>query len=270
VPERIAAGRDLSRQAVTAMEMGHWPQAEALLRKALEASPDDAQTHHYLAKALWHRGASDEALSCMSEAARLDPNDPLLAVRAGEMSLAVGNYQVARSRAEQAIGLDPQLSAAWALRGRVNWRTNQLDQAIADMQRALELAPESPDVLLDAALVYRQRGRPARSLAVLHSLLDTYRPGEEPQLALLLEGRTLLELGRPHQAAESLLAAARRGSPNADVYFQLAKAQSAAGRHAEATAAAEQALAVDTTHQASRQLLVQLASNTPPGAAGRK
>jgi tetratricopeptide (TPR) repeat protein len=131
------------------------------------------------------------------------------------------------------------------------------------LQRSLELEPRSPDVLLDIALVYGQRGQPARSLAALHNLLDIYRPGEESQTALLLEGRTLLEMGRPVQAAESLLAAARRGPPNADVFFHLARAEYSVGRYAQATAAAEQALAVDTSHQASRQLLVQIASSAP-------
>jgi tetratricopeptide (TPR) repeat protein len=268
-PEQIAAGRELSRQAVTAMEIGQWAQAEALLRQALETAPDDAQAHHDLARALWHREATDQALSHMAEAMRLDPNDPILAVRAGEMSLALGAHQDALSHAERAIGLDPKLSVAWALRGRVYWRLNQSDQAIADLQRALELDPECSDVLLDVALIYRQRGRPVRSLAVLHNLLDTYRPGEEPQLALLLEGRTLLELGRPHQAVESLLAASRRGPPNAEVFFHLAQAQSAAGRNAEATAAAEQALAIDTSHQASRQLLIELARGSRADAQRR-
>ena len=64
-------------------------------------------------------------------------------------------------------------------------------------------------------MLYRQLGQPARALATLHHLLDTYPPGEEPQLSLLLEGQTLADLGRPTQAAESLHAAVRRGPPNA-------------------------------------------------------
>jgi predicted Zn-dependent protease len=90
-------------------------------------------------------------------------------------------------------------------------------------------------------------------------LLDTYPPGEEPQTALLLEGLALLELGRPHQAAECLTHAARRGPPNAEVQYQLAQAQLAAGRHAQAATAAEQALTIDSSHEASRHLLAQLA-----------
>jgi predicted TPR repeat methyltransferase len=69
-----------------------------------------------------------------------------------------------------------------------------------------------------------------------------------------------MDLQRPQQAVDSLLAAARRGPPNAEVLFHLAQAHWSAGRVAEAAAAAEQALAIDASHQASRQLLLQLAS----------
>jgi tetratricopeptide (TPR) repeat protein len=251
------------------MEMGHWQQAEVQLRKALEASPDDPLAHHYLARALWHRGASDEARSHIAAAIRLDPTDATLAVRAGEMALALGVFDDALSHAERAVGLDPKLAAAWALRGRACWRLDHPDRAIADLQRALALSPQSSDVLLDVALIYRERGQRARSLATIHNLLDTYPPGEEPQLALLLEGLTLLELARPHQAVESLLAASRRGPPNAEVHFRLAQAQFSAGRYAEATTAAEQALAIDTSHEASRQLLMQLASSSQAAAQRR-
>ena len=50
-------------------------------------------------------------------------------------------------------------------------------------------------------MLYRQRGQATRSLTTLHHLLETYPPGEEPQSVLMLEGLTLLDLGRPQQAA---------------------------------------------------------------------
>jgi len=109
-------------------------------------------------------------------------------------------------------------------------------------------------------VLYRERGQPARALASVHHLLDVYPPGEEPQTALVLEGLVLMDLQRPHQAAESLLAAARRGRPSADVLYRLAQAQRSAGQYAEATWAAKEALAIDAGHQPSRDLLVQLAS----------
>jgi hypothetical protein len=50
------------------------------------------------------------------------------------------------------------------------------------------------------------------------------------------------------------------------VLYRLAQAQRSAGRYAEATTAAEQALTIDGSHHGSRQLLVQLATLETPAS----
>ncbi len=97
-------------------------------------------------------------------------------------------------------------------------------------------------------------------MTTLHHLLDTYPPGGEPQKVLALEGLCLLDLGRPQQAAEVLASAAHQGAPNADLLYHLAQAYASAGQIEQATATAQQVLALDGSHQASRELLSQLAA----------
>jgi tetratricopeptide (TPR) repeat protein len=268
--EQVAAGRELTRQGIAAMESGHWQRAEDLLNQAVEASPEDPDAHRYLAEVFWQRGQRQAARSHIAGAVQLDPSDGAITVRAGEMALAAGAHEEALAHGEHAIRLDPKVAAAWTLRGRAFWRLNQPDRAAADLQRALELEPRCPDVLLDLALIYRQQGQPARALATLHSLLDAYPPGQEPQMAWVLEGQTLMAMGRPHQAADSFVEASRRGPPSAEICFLLAEAQSRAGEVAAATASAEQALAIDTSHAPSRQLLAQLAASTPGAQSPRR
>jgi thioredoxin-like negative regulator of GroEL len=70
---------------------------------------------------------------------------------------------------------------------------------------------------------------------------------------------TLADLGRHHEALASL-ARASQGPPNAEILYQLARCQLAVGRTDEAAATAQRALAVDATHQPSRQLMAQLAA----------
>jgi tetratricopeptide (TPR) repeat protein len=268
--EKVAACRELSRQGIAAMEAGQWQRAELLLRQAIDCSPDDVAARRQLAEVLWRRGAAPEARSQMAAAIGLRPNDAELAVRAGEMALATGDRDAALAHAEKAILVDPELARAWALRGRAFWQLEQPARALADLQRALEFAPGSADVLLDVAVMYRNGGKPTRCLTTLQHLHDLYPPGEQPQMALVLEGLTLLDLDRPQQACESLVAATQRGPASAQVHYYLAHAQYAAGRYAEATAAAQQALAMDASHQASRQLLAQLAAHTPPAEPQRR
>jgi tetratricopeptide (TPR) repeat protein len=260
----IAEGRDFSRKAAEAIQAGQWQQAEDLLRRGLDASPDDPELRRQLAETLWRRGAAKEAMSQAADAVRLKPGDASLVVRAGEMALASGQNDAALAKAEDAIRLDPRLAGAWALRGRTFRKANQPERALADFQRALVFDPDNAEVLFDLATMYRERGDYARCLTTMHHLHDTYSPGEEPQNTLWLEGLTLMELRRPLQAAEVLFTATQRGPANADLLYYLAQAQSAAGQPAAATVALQQALAIDATHAPSRALLAQLGA---PGSA---
>jgi predicted Zn-dependent protease len=266
----VTAARELSRQGVAALDAGQPQRAEELLRKSLAAAPDDASARRYMAETLWRRGAGDDALTQITEAVRLDPTNAALAVRAGEMSLAVGRREFAASEAERAIRLDPKMASAWALRGCCHLKMNQQDDALADLERAVELEPDRSDLLVEVASIYRQRGQNTRCLTAIYHLLDSYPSGEEPQPVLVMQGQTLMDLGRPQQAATAFLAAAQHGPPSADVYFCLAQACSAAGRFEEASAAAQQALALNGTHDASRQLLTQLAAHANPEAPQRR
>jgi tetratricopeptide (TPR) repeat protein len=268
--ESVAAARELSRQGVAAMEAGNWQQAEDLLNKAVIGAPEDTSTRRSLADALWHRGARQDAIVQIEKAVEHDSRNASLRVRAGEMALATGAYDAALKHAEKAIGHDPSLASAWALRGRCFRQLNHSDRALADLQHSLEFAPDCSDVLLEVAMIYRERGLPERSLTTLHRLLDTYSPGSEPQPVLLLEGVVLLEMGRPQQACEALAAAKARGNPSADGFYYLAQAYSAAGEPEQALVAAHEALALDASHQPSRELVLQLAARTTPGGVERR
>jgi tetratricopeptide (TPR) repeat protein len=176
----------------------------------------------------------------------------------------------ALTHAEHAIRSDPKSPSAWTLRGRCFRQKGQPDRALADLQHALEFAPDSSDVLLDVAMLYRQHGQAARCLTTLHHVLDTYPSGEEPQQVLTLEGLALLDLKRPTEAAEALASATQRGTPSVDLLYNLALAYSASGQYEQAANAANQALAVNGTHQPSRDLLAQLTSRAEASNVQRR
>src|ERR1700677_1073468 len=88
VPRSVATCRQLSQQAINAMERGDWKGAEPLLVRALQTSPADVEARRNYAETLWHRGATAQAVAQMEEARRAAPDDTGLAVRAGEMHLA--------------------------------------------------------------------------------------------------------------------------------------------------------------------------------------
>lgn len=260
VSESVATCRELCCQGVAAAESGQTAQAESLLLRAIEASPADKISRQHLANVLWQRGAKNEALLQIEAAVQLDPTDATLLVRSGEMLLATGAQERALDRANKAVGLAPRLATAWALRGRAYWQTGNPDRALADFQRSLQFAPAETKVLIELAALYRERGQHHRCLTTVHHLLDSFPLGEEPQFVLLLQGRVLADLERWPEARESLVAASKRGTPNVDVFFELAQVELKAGYPAAAQTAARQALVTDGSHGPSRELLAQIAS----------
>jgi tetratricopeptide (TPR) repeat protein len=266
VPESIATCRQMSRDGVAAMEFGQWEQARSLLQEAVAASPTDLDARRHLAEVLWQMGDRRDAVVHMEAAVRLDPRNAPTVVRSGEMLLAVGAVDRALDRAQQAIALDPTLAGAWALRGCIYRQQGDSSRALADLQQALRFSPHATDVLLATAELQYSMGRPQRALTTLHHLLDVYAPGQEPQRALWLEGLAYKAVDRPRDAVDSLYAATLRGAPQADLLYQLALAEQAAGQSTAAANTARQALAVDSDHQPSQVLLAQLQGVNSPSS----
>jgi tetratricopeptide (TPR) repeat protein len=254
----MAASRQLSQRGISALEKNDWDKGESLLAQAIKACPTDAEPHRHYAEALWHRGARDEALAQMREAMRLSGEDPSLTVRAGEMCLESGRTDEAAKLAEDAIDLSPRLACAWCLRGDVSQVRGQTDEALADALRGLEYQRDDRKLLMLAAELYRQQGRPERAIGVLEALRDGYAAGEEPPRVLYLQGLAFAALGRFDDAAEAYAVAVARERPSADLLFALADAQLRAGRPLQANAAIQQALAIDPGHTASRALAAQV------------
>ena len=268
VPEDVAACRDLTQQGVTAMEMGDWTEAEELLATRRRSLARRRRPATAILPKCSGTAARPTPRSCKwNRPSTLDDNDSALIVRYGEMLLGTGATEKALERADEAISLNPKLASAWALRGRVYWRMNETDRALADLQRSLQFAPDTSDVLMDVAAIYRQRGQHDRCLTTLQHLLDTYPPGQGTQLAYWMEGLTLADLGRPDQAAESLRTANQQG-PAERRHFVLPGPgpNRPPDEPAAATTAAQEALAANPAHAPSRQLLTELAARPSPAA----
>jgi tetratricopeptide (TPR) repeat protein len=259
VSQSVATCRQLTQQGINAMERGDWKRAESLLSRAVQTSATDVDARRNYAETLWRRGATQDALVHLEEARRLAVEDPNLAVRTGELHLALGQVSTASQLAEEGLRLDPRLASAWALRGRVATANGQHRAALADYQRSLGYAPEDREVALLVAETYRQLNEPQRALLALQALADRYSPGEEPQQVLYLQGLALSALGRHDDAAQSLSLAARRDRPTAEILCRLAEAELFVGRYAVAQQALQQALAIDPQYAPSRALAARMA-----------
>ena len=188
----------------------------------------------------------------------LAPEDATLHVRLAEMLLAANQLDEDLRHLEQALDFDPKLPTPWATRGRMMRATGRPQEALADFHRALNYPPDDRQVLLELAEVHQQLNQPRRALQTLQLLSDAYSPGEEPAELLTRLGAAYVAVGRYDDATRSLAAAVQREPPSADALFHLGEAELLAGRPGAAVAAAQQALQLEPTHQASHQLLQRI------------
>jgi tetratricopeptide (TPR) repeat protein len=234
------------------MERQDWQAAEALFAEAIRMQPDDATARRCYAEVLWQRGAQQQALLQAEEGLRLAGDDPACAVQVGEMNLTMGRLDEAGRLADAALDTHPACPTAWALRSRVAAREGRFDNALADLERALEHAPGDRRLLLEVAEMHRALGRPQRALAALGALRETYPDEEAPADVLYLSGLALAALGRPTDAVDAYLAAAQRGMADANLMASLAEARLQAGDLDAASHDAQQALAMNPQHAAGR------------------
>lgn len=268
VPQSLLSCRQLTQRGISAIDAGDWTRAEGCFAQAVKACPVDVDARCNYAETLWQRGARQDAYAQMQEAARLAPDDAELLVRQAEMQCALGQSEAALRGIRRTLDLDPNQARAWAVRGRAARDQGDLRQALSDYHRALALAPDDRELLLEVARLYQQLNRPQRSLAYLQSLLDTYAEGEEPQQGLFLAGLAYRALGRHDDAVASLTAARAAGDPSAELLYQLAAAEWEAGRLPQADAAAREALALEPEHPACRSLLERIAQVQPSDRLG--
>src|SRR4051812_36708240 len=254
VAKPVAEARQLSQRGLSAMERGDYASAETLLGDAVKTCPQDLDARRQYAEALWQRNDREQALEQVVKALLQSPDDAQLAIRAGEMQLAMGRLDDARRMADQVLDQNPAEPRAWTLRGRIFQSLGDSDRALADYHRALEFRRDDRDTLLATAELYRTLNKPQRALATLMRLRETYGPLEEPQQVLYLQGLALVALSRNDDAGDCFALALERGPANTELLYRYAEAQLATGKRIEADRTLEQALALDPTHGPSRAL----------------
>jgi len=75
------------------------------------------------------------------------------------------HYDTALELLSKSLALDDRMEPVWSLRGHVNYLLRNMDKALADLDRALEIDPKSGFSLFRRALVFLYMGQPEKALA---------------------------------------------------------------------------------------------------------
>lgn len=216
--------------------------SEALeaLRRAVELAPSSVAAQHGLAMALARFGELEEARQAFERTIELDPK---LAAAHGSLAAilaAQGRLDAAAEHFSEAIRHENNLPAAARYhyqRGRVYRQKNELQAAVRDFERAVELKPDFVKAYLELGIARVELQNEDGALEALRRAVALAPQDSGARYEL---GLHFLRVGEPEQAVEHLRTAARLDPANRSVLLALARALGAAGRSEEARPLFEQ------------------------------
>jgi tetratricopeptide (TPR) repeat protein len=134
--------RGISRERLKA-----WPAAETDFRKALELSPDESSVLNYLGYSLVDMKQSlDEAINMIKKAVEAKPNDGYIVDSLGWAHFQLGDFEEAVGQLERAVDLragDPIIAEHL---GDAYWRVDRKLEAKFQWQHAKDNKPEPDDL----------------------------------------------------------------------------------------------------------------------------
>jgi len=142
-------------------------------KSALQISPNHAPAHFGLAKAYLATRDVRKAYWELQETVRLDP-DNVEARLALAQFLLLGRdeeWGQALEQADAVIAKDPERWEAQVIRARALENLKRLDEAQAAYEKAVELAPENPDVLRTLAAFLARKGDRAAAEPLFRKLV---------------------------------------------------------------------------------------------------
>jgi len=124
-------------------KLGDLPEMERLLRQLIANRPDDPHAYNALGYSLADRRLRlPEAMTLITKALELAPNDPFITDSLAWAHFRSGNQSEAQRLLQQAFDAQPDAEIAAHL-GEVLWESDLRSQAIDIFKRGLQLNPDN-------------------------------------------------------------------------------------------------------------------------------
>jgi predicted CXXCH cytochrome family protein len=192
------------------MENRQFPQAEAVLRRAIGLAPDEASGWGTLGWVLWQQDKGADARAALERAVALDPEVPEVHNNLANVAWGTGDQAAAERQFREALRIQPGI-AEWRLNlARVLATRGQIPEARFQFEQAIRLKPDSAEARLDYGRLLADRGELAAAIGQLETAVRL-----QPNLwrAHFELGMALGRRGNSSAASEQLRIAANGSDP---------------------------------------------------------
>jgi serine/threonine-protein kinase len=252
---------------------GNLDHAIALFQSAIGKGPRFARAHAGLGDAYWRkfRATGDDrwaapARDAITEALRLDPDDPSVHYALAVLFRDTGRPREAKEEAEAAIRLQPDFDLAHALLGDLLAESGTRPAAEAAYKRAIALRPGYWSHHLGLGVFYFSIGRVDDAITAFRRVTEL-RPDSSWGYQMI--GMSHHALGRLKEAVP-FYEQALRIAPDAPAYSNLGTAYYQLGRLNEARAAYVRAIALEPADPLKHRNLGDLHRRAGDEAAARR
>lgn len=161
---------------------------------------------------------------------------------AGKSLWRTQHYRTQLSFADASVRESPSVYFPHLLRGRVLRRDNQIEKALADFERARELAPHMNGIYLSIGLLYEQTGKPDAALAAYNAGIEVEPNSITSTRIYLNRGSIYYGKGDNNQALANYELAAKMRPNFPEAHYGIGLVKQRQGDAAAAIAAYQQAL----------------------------
>jgi tetratricopeptide (TPR) repeat protein len=148
----------------------NWPAAEREYKRAIELNASYATAHQLYGIGLSGAGRFDEAIAEERRAVELDPLSPIITNNLERILFYARRYDEAAAVCRKAIAVDQNFNWHHRVLGLALLAQGHNQEALTELRRAHDLAPEFTEALVDLASVYVRLGNQKAALKLLNEL----------------------------------------------------------------------------------------------------
>ncbi len=218
------------RLASALLETKDLDQAQVILEDLVQEKAYSHEVLYLLGRLEFSQGRYSRARQNFEKAVRLDRNNAVYRMYGGWIAFETNDLSNALRQLEEALEFDPKLGDAYWLRARVHMRTGAVEDALKDLTRALKYNPDRVEAFAEKAESQVQLGRTADAAESYKEALS--RDPSQGRWWYRL-GRIQLDLGKANDGYDALDRAMKLADTMTEPPHWLADTHLLMGEHAQ-------------------------------------